>query len=427
MRAATVAGAREDNARGRHLYRRPRLRLLLGAVCVPTVLTLALCGSALADSATLSITNTAGESDPAAGLPRIFTLSGTTEVSEHAFVKYRAVGGEPCAPNASEDPGNVLGGDSGDFYGIGVEGIFADRSVMTWNMPGTFMFCIWLAPEVGSEGSAEQAIVVPITQTITFRSPHGTISAIASPLHPEPGQQTTITVTGASEAPENVYAKIRPAGGTTCAADFDGDPGESLIEEEPVSGDFAVRAKVSESKAGKYLICLWLAGSGEEVSAIAGPQPVVLEVGTQPTPAACIVPSALPGESLHAIENAIKAAHCSVGKVSHVGSTTVRGGEVIAFSSAPGTRLPVGTRIGIVVSAGPPCIVPRVRRYETLATAKRSIQAAHCRLGSIRHAANHAARGTVIALKPASGRTLAPRAPVQVIISEGPRIHRRHG
>ena len=48
---------------------------------------------AQADSATLTVTNTAGQSDPAAGLPRVFTVSGVAAVPEELFVLSRPTGG----------------------------------------------------------------------------------------------------------------------------------------------------------------------------------------------------------------------------------------------------------------------------------------------------------------------------------------------
>src|ERR1039457_921107 len=179
-------------------------------------------GMALADSASISVTTTSGQSDPAAGVPRIFTLSGVASVPEHVYVKSRAPGGAPCAPTADSDTGSGIEryGDWG--YGEEVNGDFSFQKVFTWEPPGTEVFCIWLA----SSGST---ITTPITQTITFRAPNGTITATVNPITPTPGEKATITVTGSSEAPEKVFAKIRPSGGAPCAQTYDADSGSSLI------------------------------------------------------------------------------------------------------------------------------------------------------------------------------------------------------
>ncbi len=313
---------------------------------------LALCPQAFADSATITVTNTAGESDPAAELPRVFTLSGTVSVPEYAYVKYRGPGGAPCAPNAHEDSGSILW----VFPGEKIEGSFSVKTVMTWKQLGTFMFCIWLSPENNEYG--EREIVTPITQVITFRSPRGTISATVNPLIPAPGQQATVTVTGSSEAPEKVFAKIRTAGGAPCAPTYEADTGSDLIEGQNVNGSFSEQATTTQSKAGTYLICLWLASSGSDTSPIAGPQPETFTVASPPPPPPppppCIVPSFSSRMHLSTVEQRIRTAHCAVGRVIYVRSRHVRKGMVVHLGSAPGTHLASDARITIVVSSGNP-------------------------------------------------------------------------
>jgi hypothetical protein len=307
-------------------------------------------GTALADSASISVTNTAGESDPAAGLARVFTLSGTASAPEQAFVKYRGSGGAPCAPNAEEDTGRTLSG----FYRVDVEGTYKISNVMTWEPPATVMFCIWLA-------KGEREIVSPITQTITFRSPRGTISATVNPLTPTPGQQATVTVTGSSEAPERVYAKIRSAGGAPCAPTYEADSGGNLINGQSVNGSFSTQATTTQSKAGQYLICLWLAGSGNETPVIAGPQPETFTVASPtppppppPPPPPCVVPSFNSRMHLSTVERRISAAHCRVGKISYSSSERYRHGAVIKLSHRSGTKLSSNAAVGVLVSSGRP-------------------------------------------------------------------------
>ncbi len=309
-----------------------------------------LCAQAFADSATITVTNTAGELDPAAELPRVFTLSGTASVPEYAYVTYRGPGGAPCAPNAHEETGYTLGA----FWDGKVEGTFSLKTVMTWKESGTFMFCIWLSPE--NNGYGEREIVTPITQVITFRSSRGTISATTNPINPQPGQQTTVTVTGSSEAPEKVFAKIRTAGGAPCAQTYDADTGSSLIDGQSVNGSFSEQAKTTQSKAGQYLICLWLASSSSDTSPIAGPQPETFTVANPPPPPPppCIVPTFSSRMHLSTVEQRIRTAHCAVGRVIYVHSRHVRKGMVVHLGSAPGTHLASDARITIVVSSGNP-------------------------------------------------------------------------
>ncbi|HEX8121707.1 MAG TPA: hypothetical protein VF549_10640 [Solirubrobacteraceae bacterium] len=247
--------------------------LALGAVA-------ALCAQALADSASLSFTDTSGNSDPAADVPRTFTISGATSTPKTVYVKYRNPGGAACAPSAESDSGDWYGVSDSSYdyeYGSDVNGSYSLSGVKTWRGAGTYMFCIWIA-DSSSQG------VSPITQTITFRSPTGTITGTIDPGRPEPGQTATITVTGASESPKRVYATIRGAGGAPCAQTYDADSGSSLIDGESVNGNFSVPATTKQDEAGSYLVCLWLASSSTDASPVAGPQPLSFDVGYPPTP-----------------------------------------------------------------------------------------------------------------------------------------------
>lgn len=245
---------------------------------VVVVATLIVMGAAQAraDSASVSVLNTAGQSDPVADIPRVFRVSGVTSVPEEVFVKYRAPGGAPCAPNAREDSGSSFLRFSSFGYGEHVNGSFQLEQVFTWGSSGTETFCIWLAEN-------ENTIVsTPITQTITFRAPSGTITATVNPITPAPGQSATITVTGSSEAPEEVFAKIRSAGGAGCAPTYEADTGQSLIEGQKVNGAFSVQTTTTQTSAGTYLVCLWLAASREATPAVAGPQPETFTVAYPP-------------------------------------------------------------------------------------------------------------------------------------------------
>jgi hypothetical protein len=199
------------------------------------------------------------------------------------YVKYRNPGGAPCGPTADSDSGDWIGNS---YYGWGeANGNFDFREVRSWGTPGTYMFCIWLAP-----GSASSATA--ITQMITFRAPTGTISATLNPVNPAPGQSTSVTVSGVSEAEERVYATVRGAG-VPCSATYDADynlsGSSSVFEGTAVSGNFALTDTLSQSTAGSYVLCLWLADGGADLSPVAGPQPIPFTVGV-PTPPAAVNP-----------------------------------------------------------------------------------------------------------------------------------------
>lgn len=314
---------------------------------------LALCPQAFADSASISVTNTAGQSDPAAEMPRVFTVSGATSAPERIFIKYRNPGGAPCASTAATDTGQWFE-NYYEEYGEAFEtnGVFSFSHAGTWRSTGTFVFCIWIAP------NDDTIVPTPITQTLTFRSPTGTITATVNPLMPRPNQQATITIMGTSEAPENVYAKIRASGGAACATSYEADSGQSLIEGKGVNGSFTVEATTTQSKAGTYVICLWLASSANSTLPIAGPQPENFTVGYPPPPPPplppCIVPSFSSRMHLATVEQRIRAAHCAVGKIHHVSSYRYRRGFVIRLSAKPDSTLPWQAKIEVFVSNGRP-------------------------------------------------------------------------
>ncbi len=73
----------------------------------------------------------------------------------------------------------------------------------------------------------------------------------------------------------------------------------------------------------------------------------------------------------------------------------------------------------------PPCTVPALRRPTSLARAEHLIASAHCSVGKVSHQhSGHLRRGDVIALRPASGTSLASGAPVAIVVSSG-RGHKR--
>ena len=142
------------------------------------------------------------------------------------------------------------------------------------------------------------------------------------------------------------------------------------------------------------------------------------------TPPPCIVPALSGPVATAAVEAALRAGHCAVGVITHKASTTVADGDVISLTSASGTDLPEGTKVGIVVSAGIPCVVPAVGTTASLPTVKVSIRAAGCRVGKTVHQYSTVPRGRVITLLPSPGTAAAPRTRVTIVVSKGRRHHR---
>ena len=384
---------------------------LVGLLAIVAVLVCS--GTALADSASISVTNTAGESDPAAEVPRVFKVSVEAETKENVYIKYRLPGGEACAATANEDPGSWFE-NYNDAYGNtppSVEGNHTFENANTWRTPGTYVFCIWLAK------SGDEIVQTPITQTITFRSPRGTITGTVDPATPQPGEKATITVTGDSEASEHVYARVHMAGSTGCAPTYQSESSESLIEGSSVNGSFSVQATTTQSKAGQYVICLWLAPSGSDTTPIAGPQPETFTVASPPPP--CVVPQLASGASLASVEQKLRAADCTVGSISSVASTKVARGVVLSLNPASGTKLSAGAAVNIVESAGRPCVVPVVESGSRLAHVEHQLAAADCAMSISHLHSRHVRRGRVIGLASRPRTRLSPRAKVLVLVSAG--------
>jgi hypothetical protein len=254
--------------RGRVLLKwAPRVGLA-GVVAMAALLGSA--GAALADSASISVTAANGASDPVAYIARVFSISGTASAGENLYVKHRAAGGAQCAPTAYSDPGRLSTG----FYGLAVTGAFNVQRVWTWDAPGAWTFCMWLA-------SSETTITTPIAQTISFRTPGGAIGASINPSVPTAGQRAEVTIAGTSEAPRRIWTKIRPASGA-CAPTYDLDPGQDLIEGWDADGAFDAKRYTTQSTPGQYLICAWLAGSSYDPWPIAGPQALTFTVVPPP-------------------------------------------------------------------------------------------------------------------------------------------------
>ncbi len=111
---------------------------------------------------------------------------------------------------------------------------------------------------------------MPLTQEINLRPPTGSISATVKPATPRPGQQFTVTIAGATEAPRAAYGRIRPAG-TACAPTHDTDNGDNLLGGEGVDGAFSLPTTTSQLAAGSYIVCLWLTGATSDTVPIVGP------------------------------------------------------------------------------------------------------------------------------------------------------------
>lgn len=242
--------------------------------------------SASANTANLSVTDTAGQSDPAAGVPRVFTISGTVPVPSKVYVKYRSVGGAPCAASAAADTGTSSPEHFRDVpsyvWEPFVNGEFTSKRAATWSSPGPTQFCIWIVTAAENRSS----IAPPITQIIDFRSPAASFSIGITPLTPLPQQPTGITISGTTEAPRILFAKVKRGAG--CAPTFDSDGGDSVFGGSTIDGAFSLSSSITRD-AGRYSVCAWLAGPDGQAVFATGPQEATFEVVPPPAPNCSVI------------------------------------------------------------------------------------------------------------------------------------------
>jgi hypothetical protein len=72
------------------------------------------------------------------------------------------------------------------------------------------------------------------------------------------------------------------------------------------------------------------------------------------SPASCTVPKLTRGSGLRSIKRALHDAGCEPGKVSRVHSKRIHRGKLVRLKTKPGTVLPSGAPVNIVLSSGPP-------------------------------------------------------------------------
>jgi hypothetical protein len=403
-------------SRMRHLRPSALTRTLVLVLALMLPATLA--ATAVADTAVITFTDAGGVSDPVAGVGRTMTIAGNTAVPEHLYVKHRPAGGAPCAPSWSSDSGSgYFSGFSGDSFNANVNGNFTLKETGSWPGTGAELFCVWLSP-------SESSSVTPISQVITFRSPTGAISVAVTPLQAQPDQAATVTISGSSESPENVYATIRTGAGAPCSISYDADSGHGLVNSRSVSGAFSFDSTTTQSTPGPYTVCVWLAPSASSGNPIAGPQSATFTVLAPPPP--CVVPVIAPGTTLQGAIAGLSAAHCALGRRTFTASRSYPRGTLIKLKTTSGTSLAAQATVDAVFSTGTPCRVPRLKPGTRLATAKARILAAGCTVGPVKRIKSHTHRsGIVLAYGPAPGTRLKPRATVAIVVSRGPG-RRRH-
>jgi beta-lactam-binding protein with PASTA domain len=152
-------------------------------------------------------------------------------------------------------------------------------------------------------------------------------------------------------------------------------------------------------------------------SSVTQGSPVNLEISSGPQ--MVTVPN-VEGLAQDAATTAITAVKLMVGTVTQQTSNTVAAGNVISQDPASGSSVAQGSQVKLVISSGPPMVtVPNVEGL-TQDAATTAITAAKLIVGTItQQTSNTVTTGKVISQDPASGSSVAPGSPVNLIISSG--------
>ena len=124
-----------------------------------------------------------------------------------------------------------------------------------------------------------------------------------------------------------------------------------------------------------------------------------------------------------AATTAITAVKLTGGTVTQQSSNTVATGNVISQDPASGSSVAQGSPVNLVISSGPQMVtVPNVEGLPQDA-ATTAITAAKLMVGTItQQTSNTVTTGKVISQDPASGSSVAPGSPVNLVISSGPQM-----
>jgi len=364
-------------------WRRTLVRATVTGVIATAFATLAAPAAAMADSASISLSN----AQPATGTPITVTFNtAATPIDSngdgpylYAVVQPSSAGG--CQPTFGDDQGVVgsqasilvQGGDNGQV----TTGQDSQSYNYTSYMAAAYTVCAWLETAYDDySGSGDTSSVVTATATSGLTASNtDTLSPSLSTSAPQPNVPFTVTFTGnATPIDSNgdgpyLYAVVQPSSAGGCQPTFGDDQGvvgsqANVVVQggdngEVTTGQFKKVFNFSAPK-GSYTVCGWLesdyddySGSGDTSSDVtAAATPVTFTIASPPPPPpACVVPK-FAGAGLAAVEQRILRDHCTVGRVKRVRRRHVRRNRVLGLSPAPGRRLASGAGVNITVSRG---------------------------------------------------------------------------
>lgn len=359
--------------------------------------------------------------DPAESITtQIIATGNSSSTDSQLSLTLKPTGGQGCGANYQADSG---AGSSTVFYPESgyAEGSFSHSANNTFENSGSYLLCGWL----NDDAQTGDPVVATASLIVTVRPPHLALS-VSAPASVAVGQAFQLVTTAQAEVERTVQVFVLPNTGRGCPANASAANSTSGVMGIyfPVHGNywsvdggpFSEVVNLTLSGAGQYLACAYVQyQSGQSPPEIAASAPITAVAPPPP----CIVPAySSSATRQRGAEQAIRASGCALGAVRHVASRTVRAGYVIGLSAPAGKHLPPATAIAIIISTGPPCVVPHVSAGTALSIAERRLSANHCSVGklSVTHSRRYR-RGRVLRFGARTGQVLPSRAPIAIVIA----------
>ena len=126
------------------------------------------------------------------------------------------------------------------------------------------------------------------------------------------------------------------------------------------------------------------------------------------------------GETVAQAKTNIESQSLKVGSVQHQSSTAFAAGRVIDSSPSAGTSVPVGSKVTLIVSTGPPAVqVPDVTS-EDVGQAKATLEGRGFNVRTTDEVTSAAAPGTVISQDPGGGALVPNGSDVTLVVAKAP-------
>ena len=222
-----------------------RSATLCGALLVAA---LALPGTALADSMSLSIAP-----EPVQELTSQINYSATSEEGTFAVLAVNGPG-VPCAADPAADAGQTItpahlmeGANIGQFSGS-----------VNYTPPstGAYTVCGWLEIPAGLLETDGGPVTASASLPLDVRPPHISLS-LSFPRRPEARKRFTLDLIATSEVQREVVVEGIPLTRRGCPVNFAAEEAEHLIDQYVTGGPWRVRSNVEALPAGSYIFCAW--------------------------------------------------------------------------------------------------------------------------------------------------------------------------